>query len=90
MSAPRPPADLAANGKPAESVWDFPRPPRLDRVAWRVRVVLGGIEVVDAPYGGYRIRMLDGAGDLMVLSVTFPTKSAAVAGIAQDRELACT
>ena len=50
----------------------------------------GYFEVVDAPDGGYRIRMLDGAGDLMAVSVTFPTKRAAVAGIAQAREIAGT
>lgn len=50
----------------------------------------GYFEVVDAPDGGYRIRMLDGAGSLMAVSVTFPTKRAAVAGIAQAREIAGT
>ena len=49
MTAPDPPAELAANGKPSESVWECPRPPRLETVAWRVRVVIGGIEFVDAP-----------------------------------------
>ena len=42
--------ELAANGKPIESVWDFPRPPRLERVEWRVRVVHAGATVVDAPW----------------------------------------
>ncbi len=37
------------NGKPVESVWDFPRPPRLERVDWRVRVIHGGVTIVDAP-----------------------------------------
>ncbi|MGA1439316.1 MAG: DUF427 domain-containing protein [Ilumatobacteraceae bacterium] len=37
------------NGKPIESVWDFPRPPRIERVDWRVRVVVAGVTVVDAP-----------------------------------------
>lgn len=50
----------------------------------------GYFEVVDAPDGGYRIRMLDGGGSLMAVSVTFPTKRAAVAGIAQAREIAGT
>ena len=50
----------------------------------------GYFELVDAPDGGYRIRMLDGAGGLMAVSVTFPTKRAAVAGIAQAREIAGT
>jgi uncharacterized protein (DUF427 family) len=43
-------SDLAANGKPFESVWDFPRPPRLERVEWRIKVVHGGAVVVDAPW----------------------------------------
>lgn len=50
----------------------------------------GSFELVDAPDGGYRIRLLDGAGSLMAVSVTFPTKGAAVAGIAQAREIAGT
>lgn len=39
----------ADNGKPTESVWDYPRPPRLEAVPWRIRVVVGGATVVDAP-----------------------------------------
>jgi uncharacterized protein (DUF427 family) len=39
----------APNGKPYESVWDFPRPPRLEVVEWRIRVVHGGHPIVDAP-----------------------------------------
>jgi len=50
----------------------------------------GSFELVDAPDGGYRIRMLDGAGRLVAVSVTFPTKRAAVAGVAQAREIAGT
>lgn len=50
----------------------------------------GYFELVDAPDGGYRVRMLDGAGDLMAISVTFPTKRAAVAGVALAREIAGT
>ena len=46
--------DLAPNGKPFESVWDFPRPPRLEAVDWRVRVVQGGAVIVDAP-GALRV-----------------------------------
>ena len=41
---------LAANGKPIESVWDYPRPPRVERVEWRIRVVHAGVTVVDAPH----------------------------------------
>ena len=43
-------AALAPNGKPVESVWDYPRPPRLERVDWRIRVVHAGVTVVDAPW----------------------------------------
>jgi len=49
-------SDLAPNGKPFESVWDFPRPPRLERVDWRIKVVHGGAVVVDAPW---TIRVLE-------------------------------
>jgi len=31
--------DVAPNGKIIESVWEYPRPPRLERVEWRIRVV---------------------------------------------------
>jgi len=41
--------EIAVNGKPVESVWDFPRPPRLETVPWRIRVVHAGATVVDAP-----------------------------------------
>lgn len=41
---------IAGNGKPVESVWDFPRPPRIERVDWRIRVVHAGATVVDAPH----------------------------------------
>jgi uncharacterized protein (DUF427 family) len=41
--------ECAANGKPIESVWDFPRPPRVERVEWRIRVVVAGVTIVDAP-----------------------------------------
>ena len=41
--------EIAANGKVVESVWDYPRPPRLERVEWRVRVVHAGATIVDAP-----------------------------------------
>ena len=50
----------------------------------------GHFELVDAPDGGYRVRMLDGSGSLMAISVTFPTKRAAVAGVAMAREIAGT
>ncbi len=46
--------EIASNGKPVESVWDFPRPPRVERVDWRIRVVHGGETIVDAP-GALRV-----------------------------------
>lgn len=45
---------VAPNGKPTESVWDFPRPPAIERVEWRIRVVHGGETIADAPWA-YRI-----------------------------------
>jgi uncharacterized protein (DUF427 family) len=48
--------EIATNGKPIESVWDFPRPPRLERVEWRVRVMHAGATIVDAPQA---IRILE-------------------------------
>jgi uncharacterized protein YegP (UPF0339 family) len=55
-----------------------------------VILVAGYFELVDAPDGGYRVRMMDGAGNLMAISVTFPTKRAAAAGVAMAREIAGT
>ena len=43
------PRELGQNGKPMESVWDFPRPPRLESVDWRIRVLHNDLVVVDAP-----------------------------------------
>ena len=40
---------VAPNGKPYESVWDFPRPPAIESVDWRIRVVHAGVAVADAP-----------------------------------------
>jgi uncharacterized protein (DUF427 family) len=34
-----------------ESVWDYPRPPRLEPVTRRLRVVLGGEEIADTSRG---------------------------------------
>lgn len=33
-----------------ESVWDYPRPPRVEAVDWRVRVIDGDEVIVDAPH----------------------------------------
>lgn len=50
----------------------------------------GYFELVDAPDGGYRVKLIDGTGNLMAISVTFPTKRAAAAGVAKAREIAGT
>jgi uncharacterized protein YegP (UPF0339 family) len=50
----------------------------------------GYFELVDSAGGGYRLRLLDGSGALMAVSVTFPTKKAAAAGVAKVREIAGT
>ena len=42
-------AGIAPNGKPYESVWDFPRPPRLELVDWHILAVHAHHVVVDAP-----------------------------------------
>jgi uncharacterized protein (DUF427 family) len=43
MVPPRP--DPVRSGQ--ESVWDYPRPPRVERVNERVRIDLGGVRIVD-------------------------------------------
>jgi len=48
--------DVAPNGKIVESVWEYPRPPRLERVEWRIRVVHADCVVVDAPWA---VRILE-------------------------------
>jgi hypothetical protein len=30
-------SEVAANGKAFESVWEYPRPPRLEPTEWRIR-----------------------------------------------------
>ncbi len=47
MSPPRPTPDIPGPGQ--ESVWDYPRPPRLEAVERHVEVVLGGVTIADAP-----------------------------------------
>jgi uncharacterized protein (DUF427 family) len=44
----------ATPGTGQESVWDYPRPPKLDRVAERLRVVHGGRTIADTT-GGFRV-----------------------------------
>lgn len=44
---PEPAEGIASNGRPRESVWDYPRPPRIEPVDRRVRVGLAGTTIVD-------------------------------------------
>ena len=61
----RPPAEpaegIAGNGLPRESVWDYPRPPRVEPVGRRVRIELGGAVVADVDRGR-ALRVLETAG----------------------------
>jgi len=41
-------------GPGQESVWDYPRPPRLERTGKRIQVVCGGVTVADST-GAYRV-----------------------------------
>ncbi len=49
-------SEVAPNGKAFESVWEYPRPPRLERVEWRIRVVHADEVIVDAPWA---VRILE-------------------------------
>ncbi|GAP54306.1 YegP family protein [Arthrobacter sp. 92] len=50
----------------------------------------GHFELISAPEGGYRFKLLGKTGELVAISVKFPTKRAAVEGIAMVREIAGT
>ena len=41
-------------GPGQESVWDYPRPPRLERVSERVRITFNGVEIADTT-GAWRV-----------------------------------
>jgi len=43
-----------APGPGQESVWDYPRPPRLERCPERLRVMFAGAEIADT-HAGYRV-----------------------------------
>src|SRR5689334_9434904 len=43
----RRPTHVPTPGPGQESVWDYPRPPRLEPVTSRVRIVLAGVTIVD-------------------------------------------
>ena len=46
-------------GPGQESVWDYPRPPRVEPVTERIRVLAGGVAVADS---GCALRVLETAG----------------------------
>lgn len=48
-------------------------------------VMSGYFELIDASGGGYRLRLLDGSGKQMLMSVRYPTKNAAAAGVSLTR-----
>ncbi len=49
---PDPPGAPVGEGR--ESVWDYPRPPRLERTGKRIRVVFAGVTIVDTT-DAYRV-----------------------------------
>ena len=44
----RPPVERVVPGPGQESVWDYPRPPRVEPVPERIRVVVDGITIADS------------------------------------------
>jgi uncharacterized protein (DUF427 family) len=50
---------LAKNGRPFESVWDYPRPPRVERLERRLRIELGGEVIAECDRA---VRVLETAG----------------------------
>ncbi len=57
MTAQRPPRIEPGTGQ--ESVWDYPRPPRVEPVPERLRVIVGGEVLADTRRG---LRVLETAG----------------------------
>ena len=53
------PADRVEPGPGQESVWDYPRPPRIEAVPERLRVVIDGTTIADTTAGS---RVLETAG----------------------------
>lgn len=52
MTAPLPPASAQDHDRDQpESVWDYPRPPRLEVVPERLRVIFNGITIADTTNG---------------------------------------
>lgn len=40
--------DGSAEGRPRESVWDYPRPPRLERSTRRIEIWFAGVKIADS------------------------------------------
>lgn len=59
MAGTTPPPPRIEPGPGQESVWDYPRPPRVERVPERVRVVVDGIELASSTRA---LRALETAG----------------------------
>ncbi|MDP9482399.1 MAG: DUF427 domain-containing protein [Chloroflexota bacterium] len=60
LSGTRPgPADRVVPGPGQESVWDYPRPPRVEPVSERIRVVVDGLTIAATERG---FRVLETAG----------------------------
>jgi len=56
---PRGPVERVAPGPGQESVWDYPRPPRVEPVPERIRVVVDGLAISDSTRA---VRVLETAG----------------------------
>ncbi len=54
-----PPADRPVPGPGQESVWDYPRPPRVEPVPERIRVLVEGITIADSTRA---VRVLETGG----------------------------
>jgi len=54
-----PPIDRVVAGPGQESVWDYPRPPRIEAVPERIRVVVDGVTIADSRRA---LRVLETAG----------------------------
>jgi uncharacterized protein (DUF427 family) len=50
--------DVSAGSRPRESVWDYPRPPRIEPLDRHVRVELGGTTIAES---GRAVRILETA-----------------------------
>jgi uncharacterized protein (DUF427 family) len=53
------PAEKVVPGPGQESVWDYPRPPRIEQVPERVRIVVDGVTIADSTRA---LRVLERAG----------------------------